>query len=1673
MCGFIVVLLPVTTIMTPRSLNWYNIYMSFRFSPISSISLGAVLSLSEGFSPPPFESLLSVIYGMVIRAAESSAWLKKAVVYPNTDSSSSSSSPPSQQQQQQQQADEILQQVHSQPHKQPISQPHKARRKGSISSGVTLLEVQSSSKLEDSKNVPKDGFVQVDNPDLLKGIFGLARWSPPPPPSLNTTPPRDIHSPVSCLEPGCDSTFNNWTLYENHLSQCHDYPRMHNFAIRKLYWKCCIICTVLAAGNPRTIGNYMWNNDPTLRCLMQMLVCNQFEPSPLSAVTVTTAYPCIQRYDESSRLSLTEWDVDSHILQEDITVSMERIARVWERREVQFRLDPAYPPPRPLTPQSPSALSPKPIPPSTKKQCLQERVRSTITSTRKAISTTTTQLESVSQRGRKRKSLFNLTDLMNDEKPIGLEENDGQGNGSSTGNGGGVGRNNYSHHQQEKGKKAKKQMKRMKSEMVFPEEKPEDIEMRKFGLKISDVMLPESRGTRLGLPRFPPVEVLQSLRMLDGELGLGARLRQPTQPDFITAVVESIVPATADSTERISGWLVSCMAAEPIIISRLPVSVVTYLALMACLEEKQYQQQTMGKGMVVLCEGGVDDFSTRISGSTSSIFSDNLRRVATPLAQHVSSILWDASRPDMAAEVATVLLEAIGDTSVTRRCAAHHLLNLAYFLYTSGSSTCEVAATPLTTSEGGEIQRSWLMQLPQLPCFSKIQSVISNAFERALIHETDTVVLHGIIEALGDGSLDLVSQDQFSILMYRFLERGRIAEKVLLQYPSSLDISSRIIRDSLISIYFGIHHTIDLDVARGSQCAGDGPWSGHQLGHVFVRFPSSSCATTIMERGDNTASSVVEKKRKRNEQEPFVASVPLALLKVGMRLLSMWQPHVEISPIRDLFLMLLPNLEEDRSANIGIAGASSCVDSGGDQENGKGSCSVIQLRDWINLARTRRYEVGCLTALCVPEPLLPQLLLGSGFGTGFILAALARLGELGTHRLNTLFREPKLVSHLLLRIRASLLKIRQKKLEVEEASSLSSSPRVMEFLIFLESKADLPHNNQEKPVLRSKTVSLQSPAVTSLPFLPVFGSVAVVTGDGKVTESHAPSDWDVLWKKRFVRNPVLFDNQSSADDEGLGRLHSLILDACKDSPTQACRSLLCLRRLALSVAASTVSACRNYNMPSNMASSNASSWAENALQTTLLVIRHELEETEDRGAVTDILGGFLADGHTYLEDLLYLCEKSRTETIPLRLVCCFLHWVLGETWVNSFLLRQTYLKQPERKKLSLATLHRIVMTATNGTLVCGRATSREAMKWIRGTGCYLERKMHLSETELKAIGNIILSSAQVSDEEASRARKVLLAYCSGLSDAVPVLARVFATTASIGDNKNGKEQEHGNCKQDRLRMKHAQRLLLALYMQQPVEFAAAFKEPQLGLCDLLVKEFASYEHDLMRSSCDYSGQYRLLSSARVLSSVSGDGGAGSLSLSSPWEDQQSDGNAGFHIRLMHSIAKQHPLCVLSQLQALTRIILDDAVYVKPNRAAACPNMRPVVAPGIAGGGNTPFTKVHVRIWGSTYSDKLWVAVLDMLACCSRGVITAAIANPRVSKDLLELIQVYLMLLSVQLEFGNARETTACSLARGISEILQWIGQDGEAESLEVLGWSANELLQEFVQDSNMATVPPG
>ncbi|CAN0293836.1 unnamed protein product, partial [Ectocarpus sp. 4 AP-2014] len=47
-----------------------------------------------------------------------------------------------------------------------------------------------------------------------------------------------------------------------------------------LFWRAAVVALVLAATNPASVGRELWETSPTMRCLMQMLVCTDFRFPP-------------------------------------------------------------------------------------------------------------------------------------------------------------------------------------------------------------------------------------------------------------------------------------------------------------------------------------------------------------------------------------------------------------------------------------------------------------------------------------------------------------------------------------------------------------------------------------------------------------------------------------------------------------------------------------------------------------------------------------------------------------------------------------------------------------------------------------------------------------------------------------------------------------------------------------------------------------------------------------------------------------------------------------------------------------------------------------------------------------------------------------------------------------------------------------------------------------------------------------------------------------------------------------------------------------------------------------------------------------------------------------------------------------------------------------------------
>ena len=85
--------------------------------------------------------------------------------------------------------------------------------------------------------------------------------------------------------------------------------KMPALAHADLFWRVALLLLLVSGSNPATVGRWLWHNCPTLRCLMQMVVCNQYHfPPPGAVLAVAGAGGTSsggRRPDKKSRASLS------------------------------------------------------------------------------------------------------------------------------------------------------------------------------------------------------------------------------------------------------------------------------------------------------------------------------------------------------------------------------------------------------------------------------------------------------------------------------------------------------------------------------------------------------------------------------------------------------------------------------------------------------------------------------------------------------------------------------------------------------------------------------------------------------------------------------------------------------------------------------------------------------------------------------------------------------------------------------------------------------------------------------------------------------------------------------------------------------------------------------------------------------------------------------------------------------------------------------------------------------------------------------------------------------------------------------------------------------------------------------------------------------------------------
>ena len=111
--------------------------------------------------------------------------------------------------------------------------------------------------------------------DLIKGLLTKAAQLE----SNNTLPLKfevDFHQLIATIFKL--SMYHHSTVDTSLNSVKHNI----NFAYSDLYWKGCLLIVIIATYNPDTIGYIVWENYPTMKCMMEMVMTNNYSFPPLT-----------------------------------------------------------------------------------------------------------------------------------------------------------------------------------------------------------------------------------------------------------------------------------------------------------------------------------------------------------------------------------------------------------------------------------------------------------------------------------------------------------------------------------------------------------------------------------------------------------------------------------------------------------------------------------------------------------------------------------------------------------------------------------------------------------------------------------------------------------------------------------------------------------------------------------------------------------------------------------------------------------------------------------------------------------------------------------------------------------------------------------------------------------------------------------------------------------------------------------------------------------------------------------------------------------------------------------------------------------------------------------------------------------------------------------------------
>lgn len=131
-------------------------------------------------------------------------------------------------------------------------------------------------------------------------------------------PPVELSFPDETIVPELFSLASYDPLVPPHSAlDLEDIPPLANI---KSFWQVTLMLLVISSCNPASVGKWLWHNCPTMRCLMQMVVCSQYQfppPGAANALAMEGEEGAPTTY--SSDLLMLEADAD--LTEEELTLA--------------------------------------------------------------------------------------------------------------------------------------------------------------------------------------------------------------------------------------------------------------------------------------------------------------------------------------------------------------------------------------------------------------------------------------------------------------------------------------------------------------------------------------------------------------------------------------------------------------------------------------------------------------------------------------------------------------------------------------------------------------------------------------------------------------------------------------------------------------------------------------------------------------------------------------------------------------------------------------------------------------------------------------------------------------------------------------------------------------------------------------------------------------------------------------------------------------------------------------------------------------------------------------------------------------------------------------------------------------------------------------------------------